>query len=70
MKTLEHYSAIAENYVNGNHSDFKRGLQKLSKAELLVFVSLFEDFLPENDISSFRHKAHRANTIVHRALTN
>jgi hypothetical protein len=41
MRTLQFYKDIAENYVNGNISDFKKGLKRLTKKELLMFESIF-----------------------------
>ncbi len=69
MKTLERYSVIAENYVNGNLEDFRKQLKVLSKKELIVFLQILEDYLPEQDDVLWRSKAHRANNIVHKYLS-
>ena len=71
MKSLERYEQIAMNYVNGNISDFKRDLKRLSKKELLVFLSHLEWALPEEDANGptfGKSKAHRANNICHKFL--
>jgi hypothetical protein len=41
-RTLQFYSDLADNYVNGNISDFKKGLKRLTKKELFVFAIMFE----------------------------
>lgn len=38
MKTYDQLTAIAENYVNGNISDFKKQLKKLSKNDLFQLL--------------------------------
>jgi len=68
MKTLEKYSVIAENYTNGNLEDFRKQLKTLSKKELIVFVGILEDYLPETDEIHWRSKAHRAANICHKYL--
>jgi hypothetical protein len=45
----EAFQAIAENYINGNISDFKKSLKRLSKKEtMLLTVVLSEYFEPVN----------------------
>jgi hypothetical protein len=44
------YQSLLDNYINGNLSDFKEGLENCSKKEiLLVIVSLAEYLSVKND---------------------
>lgn len=36
MQTIEKYLEIGENYINGNISDFKRQISRLSKKDILT----------------------------------
>ncbi len=42
------YDLIVLNYENGNFEDFRRDLRKLSKLQLLTFLTYFRDCF-END---------------------
>ena len=49
MKTIARYDEVAQNYINGNRSDFKRGVKSFSKKELLVFLRIFSQSFLDND---------------------
>ena len=48
MRTIKFYNDLAENYFNGNFSDFRKGLKHMSKKEMLVFETIFSEYFPES----------------------
>lgn len=41
--TKEKYQTIFDNYINGNISEFRQGVKRLSKLELLNFLDYVGD---------------------------
>jgi len=58
MKTLERYEEICMNYFNGNISDFKQDLRRLTKKEILALSYQLAVRLPGHDDQA------KANTII------
>lgn len=51
----EQYQEIAENYINGNLSDFRKSVKRLSKKDTLILVEvLSECFEPVNVSKALR----------------
>lgn len=46
MKKQEKFNSIINNYINGNLSIYKQQLKKLTKIELLEFLSEYKDQSP------------------------
>lgn len=47
---LEKFESIVNNYVNGNLSDFRKQIKKLSKAELIEFcIEYFDVYMLDRD---------------------
>lgn len=50
------YPEIAENYINGNLSDFKAQVKKLKKYQIIDLIDYFELFREEYLQAKFRKK--------------
>lgn len=56
MKTLEHYGEIAENYINGNISVFKKQISRLSKKDILTLEWQMVNTYDIKDAGNIIHK--------------
>jgi len=68
MKTLEKYEEICMNYFNGNISDFKRDLKRLTKKEILTLAFQLACRLGREDRLGDVPDHAQANNIIHKYL--
>jgi hypothetical protein len=68
MRTILYYQTIAENYINGNISDFKKGIKSLSKKDLLTFINIFAEYFYNRETKTREEGIDKANITCHKYL--
>lgn len=50
-RKIEYYTEIADNYMNGNISDFKAQLKKCSKRDVLILTEILSEYFEPVNVS-------------------